>query len=231
MTLLKDLPKTELPRERLITYGPSSLSNSELLSILFRTGTKGKSVKDLSENVLTSCKDITKLKDFSINKLKTIKGLGTVKSVTLLAALELGKRVYSNREPVEHQKIYTSLDAFRYFGKYITDKKQEQLLAIYLDIKRHFISKKIIFTGTINSSTVHPREVFKNALLENAFYIIIMHNHPSGDLTPSYEDDETTRIFAEVGNTIGIKLLDHLIVSESDYYSYIEDGRLQYVKN
>lgn len=225
-TLLKDIPREELPRERLLTYGKEALSNEELLSIILRTGTKGESVKTLSSNILKSCSSIQDLKNFTINKLKTIKGLGSVKSITLLASLELGRRVYETSDTYNNTKINCSLDIYRYFAKYITEEKQENFLVVYLDTKSKCISHKILFKGTINMSIVHPREVFKTALLENASAVVLLHNHPSGDTTPSEADNEVTKNMIEVGNIMGIKVLDHLIVSRNDYYSYLEEGKI-----
>lgn len=226
--LLKALPKNDLPRERLLEYGAENLSNEELISIILRTGTKGSSVKELSSNILKECKDVSALKDLTINRLKEIKGLGEVKAITLTAALELGRRVYEDNETVSNEKIKNSETAYKFFSKYIAREKQENLLAIYLDNQNRYISHKILFKGTLNSSIVHPREVFKHALLENASGVIVMHNHPSGNTRPSASDDETTRVLAETGNIMGIKLLDHLVVSKDGYYSYVEEGRLQY---
>ncbi len=226
--LLKDMPKSDLPRERLIAYGVENLSNQELISIILRTGTKGSSVKEVSSNILKECKDVSALKDMTINRLKEIKGLGEVKAITLTAALELGRRVYEDKESVSNEKIKNSREAYKFFSKYIAREKQENLLAIYLDNQNRYISHKLLFKGTLNSSIVHPREVFKHALLENASGIIVMHNHPSGSTRPSASDDETTRVLAQTGSIMGIKLLDHLVVSKNGYYSYVEEGRLQY---
>lgn len=226
--LLKDMPKSDLPRERLIAYGVENLSNEELISIILRTGTKGSSVKEVSSNILKECKDVSALKDMTINRLKEIKGLGEVKAITLTAALELGRRVYEDKESVSNAKIKNSKEAYKFFSKYIAREKQENLLAIYLDNQNRYISHKLLFKGTLNSSIVHPREVFKHALLENASGVIVMHNHPSGSTRPSASDDETTRVLAQTGSIMGIKLLDHLVVSKDGYYSYVEEGRLQY---
>lgn len=226
--MIKDLPKEDLPRERLISYGAGSLSNEELLSIIIRTGTRGTSVKDLSKEILSSCKDINDLKSLSLGTLKNIKGLGSVKAVSLLAAIELGRRVYSVGPQKEKLKILCAGDAYTQFAGLISDKKQENLLAIYLDPNRRVLAHKILFVGTLNSSLVHPREVFKEALLENATEIIIMHNHPSGYCVPSKADNEFTRELCEVGVAMKITILDHLIVSECDYYSYQESGCLIY---
>lgn len=226
--MLKDLPKEDLPRERLISLGAKSLSNEELISIILRTGTKGESVKSLSEKILKEFKDITDLKDLSVGRLKKLKGLGTVKSVTLLAALELGRRVYDTPSVNQTLKVASSIDAYRYFAKYICHEKQENFLVIYLDSQKKYLSHKILFKGTLNSSIVHPREIFKEAFLESAAGIILMHNHPSGLLTPSPEDDLSTRSIIEAGNIMGIQVLDHIIVSATDYYSYLEEGKIAY---
>lgn len=225
---IKELPKEDLPRERLARLGAGALSNEELLSIIFRTGTKGEPVYNLSKSVLKCFSDITELKNSSINSLKKIKGLGDVKIITLLASLELGRRVYDSNKVKDKIKIKNSLDAYRYFAKYIIYSKQENLLAVYLDTHKQYISHKIIFKGTINQSVVSTREILREALAENATSIIIMHNHPSGNVTPSRFDDEVTKVMIDAGNTMGIVVLDHLIVAMGDYYSYDEKGRLKY---
>lgn len=230
-TLLKDIPKEDLPRERLLQYGSAALSNEELLSIILRTGTKGESVKTLSTNILKTVSNIGELKNLSINKLKSIKGLGSVKSITLLASLELGRRVYEEPCNRENLKIRTSIDAYNHFAKLIYNTKQENFLVIFLDNKNSYISHKILFTGTLNMSLAHPREVFKEALLENAAGVVLMHNHPSGSTKPSKSDDETTSLMVEVGAIMDIKVLDHLIVAPDGYYSYIEEGRLAYAED
>ncbi len=227
-TKFKEIPKSEMPRERLVTYGVKNLSNEELLSILLRTGVHGNSVSDLSKEILCKIKDIHHLKDINLNTLKSIRGLGLTKSVTILAALELGKRVYESDVPHAKLSIVTPIDSFRYFAKYIIDDKQENLLAIFVDQHRQYLTHKIIFKGTLTSSIVHPREIFKMALLENAAGVIVMHNHPSGVLRPSKADDATTQLLIEAGSTLDIRLLDHVIVGNHDYYSYVEEGRLKF---
>lgn len=230
-TELKVESKNDWPRERLLKMGAEVLSNEELLSIILRTGVKGESVRVLSNKILASCNSINDLRDLTVNKLKGIKGLGTVKSVTLLASLELGRRVYENIDMPKNLKLHSSLDCYRYFGKFIYNAKQENFLAIFLDTKSHYISHKILFKGTINMSVVSSREVFKMALLENASAVVLLHNHPSGDVTPSQADDEVTKNMAEVGLIMDIKVVDHIIVSPTEYYSYFEEGRLCYAQD
>ena len=226
---LKDLPDEEKPRERLIKLGARNLSDAELIAIIIRSGVKSCNVKTLAENLLSYYGGVSNLKNLTINRAKEFKGLGSVKAVSLLASLELGRRVYENDVIKPNIKIKNSVDAYTYFSKIIYDEKQENFLVIYLDNKSKYISHKIIFKGTINQSIVHPREVFKQAFLESASSIIIMHNHPSGDVTPSASDDEVTANFAKIGEIMGVKLVDHLIVSKDNYYSYIESERLKYV--
>lgn len=226
--LIKDLPKEDMPRERLLKYGKENLSNEELIAIILRTGTKNKSSKDLANSILKKINSIEELRSININDLKKIKGLGDTKIITLLAALELGKRVYENDLIIDKLQINNSVDIYRYFSKYIIDEKQENFMVIYLDNHKQYISHKILFKGTINKSIVSPREVFKEAFLCDASAIVIMHNHPSGIVMPSKSDDETTNEILNAGNAFGIPLLDHLIVGNGDYYSYLEEGNLKY---
>ena len=226
---IKDLPKDDLPRERLIKHGAKNLSDEELLAIILRTGTKDIDVKLLSQEILKTYNGVKNLRYLTINKATNIKGLGLVKAVTLLASLELGKRVYSEHTITNKLKVNNASIAYKYFSKLISLEKQENFLVIYLDNQKKLIKYKILFIGTINESIVHPREVFKEAFLESASSIILMHNHPSGNVFPSKADDEITSTFAQIGELMGIKVLDHIIVSSNSYYSYIESERLKYV--
>ena len=226
--LLKDLPKSDLPRERLVKYGVSALSNEELITILLRTGTKNVSAKTLSSNVLAYTKDISDLKNITLRDLNKIKGMGTAKSTNILAALELGRRVYEEYRIEDKIKITNAIDAYRYFSKIIEEDTQENFMVIYLDNQSQYISHKLLFKGTLNQSIVHPREIIKEALLINSNKLILMHNHPSGINTPSHSDDEVTKSIIEAGYIFSIKVLDHIIVGKNDYYSYQEEGRIKY---
>ena len=228
--MIKDLPKEELPRERLLKYGAQNLSNEELIAILFRTGVQNISSKDLANEVLKTFGNISNLKFVSIKKLSSIRGLGTVKAITLLAALELGKRVYDEHKVVDKLKLKNSNEIFKYFAKFIIHEFQEHFMVIYLDNHMNYITHKILFKGTINQSIVHPREIFKEAYLEGASMIVLMHNHPSGSLVPSSYDDEFTKNTVFIGNMMGIKVVDHLIVGNNDYFSYVEEGKLVHEK-
>ena len=223
--LVKDIPILDRPRERLLKYGVINLSNEELLSIVLKNGTKNESVMSLSYNILKSINNITNLKDISINKLTKINGIGEVKAITLIAAIELGRRVYQEQNNIkvllnDSKLIYNLLHDELY------DKKQEYFIVLYLDNKKYLIEKKILFIGTINYSTVHPREVFKYAYLYSSSSIIIVHNHPSGDVLPSKNDINLTKTLIEIGKINNIPIIDHIIIGNNNYYSFYLEGML-----
>lgn len=221
--LIKDIPKLDRPRERLLKYGTKILSNEELISIILRTGIKKVSVKELSNNILKNVNDITNLKNITINNLKNINGVGEVKAITLLAAIELGRRVYSKKEE-KNIKLNNSLKIYEYMKEKLYDKKQEYFYALYLDSKKCLIEEKLLFIGTLNRSIVHPREIFKNAYLLSASTIICIHNHPSGDTLPSKEDIMLTNMLVKIGKIQGINVIDHIIIGNNNYYSFYENG-------
>ena len=220
---LKTLPKNEMPRERLQLNGASSLSNEELLSIIFRTGVKNMSVKEVSNNVLSSITNITDLANMSIDELSNIKGVGLVKAITLLASLELGKRVYSNplKKGVKLSNTYLVHETFKSLFKSLL---QEKFVAIYLNSKRELIGYDILFIGTVDNTSFHPREVLRNAIKKSASAIIVMHNHPSGNVMPSNNDIVLTKQLLESSNIIGIPLLDHIITNGEKYYGFFDNG-------
>ena len=219
--MIKDIPISERPRERAIKYGTSNLTNEDLISIILKTGTKKYSVKSLSNIILSSIKSIHDLKDITINNLKQINGIGNVKAIELLCALELGKRVYMTKEK-DNVVLNSSNIVFDYFKDLFINEKQENFYAIYLDSKSKLISYKLLFKGTINTSCVHPREVFKHAFLESAYSIIVMHNHPSGDPTPSIQDKEVTSSLFEIGKIVAIPVVDHIVFGNDKYFSFYE---------
>ena len=220
--LIKDLPLLERPRERLLKYGPSNLSNEELLSIVLKNGTKNESVKELSNNILKNIDDITSLKYLTINKLTTINGIGKVKAITLLASIELGKRVYQSKDN-NIVKLDTAKKIYEYIKKDLIDKKQEYFYCLYLDNKKNLIEKKLLFIGTLNNASVHPREIFKYAYLLSSHSIVCIHNHPSNDVLPSKDDISLTKKLVEIGKIQGINVIDHLIIGNNNYYSFYEN--------
>lgn len=217
---LEQLPELERPRERLRRHGAAYLKNEELLAILFRTGMKEKNVLDIAREVLITF-PLETINDTSMQQISAIKGVGEVKAITLLAALELGRRSQSFSIKQREQILNTKM-AYDLFHQEFLSSKQEKLLAIFLDTKKKVISSKVLFIGTVNASTVHPRDIFREAVAANAVSIILMHNHPSDDVEPSYQDDFFTNKVVRLGKMMGIEVIDHIIVGNTRYYSYNE---------
>lgn len=220
--LIKNIPEFDRPRERFKKYGVENLSNNELISIILSSGTKNISVKELSNNILGNLNDISDLKDMTLNKLKQTKGIGEVKAITLLSALELGKRVYYEKN-ISKIKMNSADKIYNYMKDIVCNKNQEYFYALYLDSKKNLIDKKLLFIGTINKSIVHPREIFKYAYLLSASSIVCIHNHPSGDPLPSREDMLITKHLVDIGKIQGINVVDHIIIG-NNYYSFYENG-------
>lgn len=170
--------------------------------------------------------DISKLRDIGINTLMKIDGIGRTKAIEIKAALELGRRVYTSSNRLDLVKLTSAMEIYNYFYDLFKDKKQEYFYCIYVDTKSKYIDKKCLFVGTINNSVIHPREIFKEAYLLSANGIICIHNHPSGDATPSKEDKLVTRKLKEIGIIHGIKIIDHIIIGDNCYYSFYEDKNL-----
>lgn len=216
---IKDLPRVDRPREKLQKYGPKKLTNTELLAILLRTGTKDMNVIELSSRVLKTIHSAN-LPNITIDALTSIKGLGTTKACEIIAAMELGKRLLKDPEApqiVSPQRVYESL-------KTIANHKKEHFIAIYLDTRNREITREIISVGTLNASIAHPREVFEPAIRLLANAVIVAHNHPSGDPTPSQHDIDITKRLHEAGKILDIPLLDHIIVTATAYISFHEIG-------
>ncbi|MFP7471782.1 DNA repair protein RadC [Niallia taxi] len=221
--LMKDYPEEERPRERFMLKGAESLSNNELIAILIQTGSKEESALDVANRLLHHFNGLRTLKDATLDELKAIKGIRTAKGLQLLAALELGGRVsklafngrYTIRSPEDAAKYM--MDEMRFLS-------QEHFICLYLNTKNIVMHKQTIFIGSLNASIVHPREVYKEAIKRSAASVICLHNHPSGDPSPSREDVEVTRRLAESGKIIGIDLLDHIIIGENKFVSLKEKG-------
>ena len=210
---IKDLPRDKRPRERLLREGPEKLSDLELLSILLNAGIKGKNVSLLAEElleVLDRNKDIP-----SCNELKKITGLGESKAALIRAVLELGRRRWGFRET----RIRSPLDVYNVI-KHYADRRQERFLCISLNGAHEVLAVRVVTVGLVNKTIVHPREVFSDPLQDRASAICVAHNHPSGKLEPSGEDDEITRQLKNAADILGINFLDHIIFSSEGYYSY-----------
>lgn len=222
---IKELPEYERPRERLLQVGSSNLSNEELLSIIIKTGTKGVSVKEIALEILKRIKNINNLDNISINTFSDIKGLGEIKRIELLATIELGRRIFLEKQE-DNKIIYNKPQVIFEHNKHLFyHKKQEYFYCLYLDNKNKLIERKLLFMGTVNRSIAHPREIFKEAYKNSASSIVCMHNHPSGDLTPSIDDIQLTESLIEIGRISGINVMDHLIISDNNYYSFYDNQK------
>ncbi|GIO27684.1 UPF0758 protein YsxA [Ornithinibacillus bavariensis] len=223
--MIKDVPKEDRPRERLLSLGASHLSNQELLAILLGSGTKDESVMALANRLLMHFEGLKLLKDATIEELTAIKGIGSAKGVLILSALELGKRL-SQYKASEKYVIRSPEDGADYIMEELRNLNQEHFVVLFLNTKNQIIHRQTIFIGSLNASIVHPREVFREAVKRSAASIIVAHNHPSGDPTPSQEDIHVTRRLAESGKMIGIELLDHLVIGDRKFVSLKEKGYL-----
>mgnify|MGYP004585742467 FL=1 len=220
--LIKDLPECEKPRERMLEYGVENLSNVDLLSIILRNGVKDISVKEVAINILNNVESINDLSSLGVRELSNIKGVGPVKAITLLASIELGKRV-SIKEAKANMSLSNKKKIHEVFKKFFINENQEKFLAIFLDNKKCLINYKILFIGTNNASIAHPREVFMEAIKANASAVVVMHNHPSGNVLPSEEDKNITEKLIQSGHMLGIPLLDHIITNGEEYYSFYDE--------
>jgi DNA repair protein RadC len=222
--LIRDYPKEERPRERFLQDGPQSLSNQELLALLLRTGSREESVLQLSGRLINSFKGLRLLKEASVEELTVIKGIGEAKAIQILASVELGRRI-NNLNDQDRYVIRSPEDGANYCMEEMRFLSQEHFVCLYLNTKNQVL-QKTIFIGSLNASIVHPREVFKEAFKRSAASIICLHNHPSGDPSPSREDIEVTKRLVECGKIIGIEVLDHIIIGEHKYVSLKEKGYL-----
>ena len=226
-TLIKNLPVWEKPRERFISKGANYISNEELLAIIINTGSKGTSSKQLAGTILSKLNDISDLCHISLTSLTNIKGIGTAKAINILAAIELGKRVYqTNLYEASFDFTNTKL-IFEYFKKELSNKNQEHFYVAYLDNQKSLIKYKLLFMGTNKQSLVQPSIIFKEAYLSNASYILCIHNHPNHNIPePSIDDTILTDKLKKLGELHSIPLLDHIIIGNITYYSYKENGEI-----
>ena len=217
---IKSLPASDRPREKLIKNGAEFLTNSELLAIILRTGNKKENVIELSNKFFKNynIKSLAKLKTSTLKKQL---GIGDAKACQILACFELGKRLFSFTEK-EQPQIKSAQDIFKIFGSQMSFLEKENFKGIYLNSKHKIIKEETIFIGSLNESVVHPREIFRIAIEENAAAIILVHNHPSGDPTPSNQDIEITKDLILVGELLGIQVLDHIIIGDDKYFSMKE---------
>lgn len=222
---LKDLPDELFPRERLFHHGPESLSNVEVLAIILRTGLKGENVLQLADRILSEKGGLSGLAKLSVHEMTQIYGMGKAKASELKAALELGRRSVSTN-PATRPVINSPQDVAHLVMEEMRNLDREHFRVITLSTKNHVLGISPVSIGSLNSSLVHPRECFKEAIRRSSNAIIILHNHPSGDPTPSREDLEVTKRLAEGGSILGIEVLDHVIIGDNRYTSLKERGIL-----
>lgn len=215
---LKELPAFAKPRERAMEVGVSNLADYELLAIILETGSKENDVLDLAKQMLIEEGSLQNIAFLTINELKKYPGIGNAKAVSILSALELGKRANYDISP--SQKIKNLKDIYDYANNLIGHEKQEILLAIFLDCTSKIIGKRIVSMGTLNSTAFHPRDVIKWALKYSAFALVVVHNHPSGESLPSQDDIDGTNGLISGCEAVDLQFIDHLIIGKGNYYSF-----------
>jgi len=218
-------PKNERPRERLLQDGPQHLTEAELLGILLGKGTRKKTAVDLARELLDRYESLQKLFSRSPSELTTVKGIGPAKAAILSAAFELVRRIQS-RKGADRPLFKRSSDVAGHYLPLMRDLRKEVFKVLLLNRANRFIKEAFISEGTLDASVVHPRDVFREALLEPAAAIILIHNHPSGNPSPSDEDLRITKQLVEAGRLLGIKVYDHIILAGESYRSLADEGLL-----
>lgn len=221
--MLREVPTEERPRERMLQYGAGALSHAELLAIILRTGTVSESALRLASRILSESGGLRSLVDMSKDQLTQIKGIGDAKALQIMAGIELGRRIakstFSERITIRSPKDIANLmsEELRYLQK-------EHFVCLFLNTKNHVLAQETLSMGSLNASIVHPREVFRAAIKRSSASIVCVHNHPSGDPTPSPEDIQLTHRLVEAGTIIGIEVLDHVIIGDQRFISLKEEG-------
>jgi DNA repair protein RadC len=218
---LHDLPNEDRPRERLQQVGADNLSQQELLALIIEKGRSGRNVLQLAQRLLFEFGSLAKLKQASLKELQSINGIGPATACKLKAAFCLGEKA-NNSSQVNGKKIINAEQVFEYLKSKFGTAKKEHFVLLTIDSRRCLIAQHIISIGTLNASLVHPREVFKPAIKDSAAGIVLAHNHPSGDLKPSHNDDQVTNKINQASKMMKIDLIDHLIITNQDYFSYRE---------
>jgi len=218
---IKQLPKVDRPREKLIVKGVQNLKDAELLAILLNTGIVGENVLQVAERIL---KQYPKREFLNLNfkDLAKIKGVGQAKACAILAAMEFVRRALGAKENLA--PIIKTIDDVVAQSIYMKDKQREHFMVLYLNARNELISKKPMFVGTLNANIVHPREIFGEAIRQNAAFVIFCHNHPSGNEQPSQIDLEINKRLVEAGKIMGIEVLDHIIIAKNKTFSFKESG-------
>lgn len=223
---IKEIPLNDRPREKMAANGAAVLTDAELIAILLRTGTAEKSAIDIASEMTADGGLYKRLAGITrLNELTNIKGLGQAKAATVLAALEIGRRIASAK-PLEKIHLSCPQDVADFLMPRLRYAAKEQFVVILLNNKNKVIGTEVVSEGSLSSSIVHPREVYAPAILHHAAAIMVAHNHPSGDPKPSTEDTEVTRMLARSGKVLGIPMIDHVIIGDGNYYSFLENEAL-----
>ena len=224
---MREWPESDRPREKLLSLGPEYLSDAELLAIVLRTGdgSSRRSALDYSRQLMGMFKTFHALSMADADTLRSLKGIGPAKTAAVKAVMEIARRYATQRLEAGHV-LASSSDVFRHFHQRLKDKKREAFYIVLLDNKNRVIKEDRISEGTLTSSLVHPREVFASAVRAAAASLVVVHNHPSGDPTPSREDEQITGRLTEAGKVLGIHMVDHVIIGGEKYYSFADQGRL-----
>lgn len=215
-----DIPRRERPRERLMREGPQALNREEVLAIIIGRGTAGRSVMDIAHELVVRFKTMPALAAASIEELQQVKGIGPAKACQLKAALELVRRLDEPLDPDCGTEISRPEAVFGLLRSECGRERRECFWVLYLDSRNRLIGRQKVSVGSLDSTLAHPREVFDGAVRAAAAAVIVVHNHPSNDPTPSDEDIRLTRRLMEAGRVLGIKLLDHVVVTRQGYYSF-----------
>ncbi len=225
---IKNWPEDERPRERLLKTGAGNLSTAQLLAIILRTGGKEKSALRLARELLIQFRDLKELEDASIAEFSQIRGIGSAKVAQIKASLELGRRLLQNEaDNSPHMPVFkNSEEVFDYYRPRFFGLKKERFVCAMLNTKNRVFKETVISDGTLSSSPVHPREVFRYAIKEAAASVLFVHNHPSGDPSPSRDDIDITKRLVSTGKIVGINVLDHIIISDGNYQSLMEKGHM-----
>ncbi len=218
----------ERPRERLLKYGAGALSNAQLLAIILRTGSRNKSALGLARELLDSFSGLPEIEGAAIAEFSHIKGIGSAKIAQIKAAFELGKRLLKSNGDAQQENLSfkNSREVYDYYRPEFFGLKKERFLCILLDTRNRVFKETIVSEGTLTSSPVHPREVFRDAIKEAAASVMFIHNHPSGDPSPSRDDINITKRLVETGKVIGINVLDHIVIADGRYFSLMENGQM-----
>lgn len=226
---VKDMPKAERPREKLLTSGTEKMENYELLAILLRTGTKAEPVLELAGNLMRKFGTIESFFESSMQDLMSVKGIGLAKASELISCITLGRRYRD--ELIRNENLRLSREAItepslavNFIRAEITDYSKEHFFVLNLDVRNRIIDIEMISKGTLTSSLVHPRETFESAIRKHAASIMVAHNHPSGDANPSEDDIKISKRLAESGRILGIELIDHIIITKYSYCSLKNKG-------